>query len=82
MYGIVSSIFLRVLRVSRQYRPHKQNFKVYPSSLCRNIDKKIMAEEYFKGHEDHYNGVIVDSILEPCKPTTFPDRLEGTNQPP
>ncbi|KZC13923.1 Nudix hydrolase 8 [Dufourea novaeangliae] len=35
-----------------------------------------MASKCFKGHNDHYNGVTVDSTEESCEPEVFAQRLK------
>lgn len=36
-----------------------------------------MAQGIFKGHNDHYNGITIDSVEEACDNKVFTQRLKG-----
>jgi len=36
-----------------------------------------MAQRIFKGHNDHYNGITIDSVEEACDNKIFAQRLKG-----
>lgn len=36
-----------------------------------------MAQRIFKGHNDHYNGITIDSVEEACDNKVFTQRLKG-----
>lgn len=45
--------------------------KTYYSNLS------VMASKCFKGNNDHYNGITIDSNEESCTPQVFAHRLTG-----
>ena len=54
---------------------------VHQTFLQKNLRfyTSIMSAKCFEGQLDRYNGIIVDSIKEPCKSDVFSNRLKGMN---
>ncbi|KYN42320.1 Lactosylceramide 4-alpha-galactosyltransferase [Trachymyrmex septentrionalis] len=38
----------------------------------------VMAQQIFKGHQDHYNGITIDSVEEACDNKIFVQRLKDS----
>lgn len=71
-----------IFKLCRELRLLKISQVIFHYSIIRNrkldqIRIRSMSTRHFEGKADRYNGILIDSIEEPCTDEIFANCLEG-----
>lgn len=77
--GLKLQNFITLLRLKQQFlvRHHIIFYTILRCKTYYSNFSVIMASKCFKGNNDHYNGITIDSNEESCTSQVFARRLTG-----
>lgn len=76
--GLKLQNFITLLQLKQQFlvKHHTIFYTILRRKTYSNLSV-IMASKCFKGNNDHYNGITIDSNEESCTSQVFAHRLAG-----